>query len=283
LTAFAALATLAPAHAVEELEVELLLEALFQRHGFDFRGYDRGLMRRKLLAVMGQRGLRTLSGLQEQMLHQAGAASAVLRALALAPAPLFADPQHALRARGALGASLRAAAVPRVWLAECGGVGAAWTLAILLQEEGVLARTEMFATLANEDLLADAQAGSIDVAALTGLQEDYARSGGTGVLADYFEVTEGRAALLPELRAHLTWAGYNLVTDASFNEFQAIVCCHALADFGPALRQRVLRLFHESLARFGVLGLGSTLAPEDDIAPCYQALGGQPGWYKRIG
>ncbi|WP_229425096.1 CheR family methyltransferase [Massilia sp. Se16.2.3] len=162
-------------------------------------------------------------------------------------------------------------------------MGEAWTLAIVLHEEGLLARTEIFATVANDELLAEVREASIDAFALPALQEQYAASGGTAALSDYFELKDGRAVLLPRLRSRITWAQYNLVTDASFNEFQAIVCCRALADFGPMLRQRVLRLFFESLSRFGVLATDRELAASDAHAAAYQPLGDAPAWYKRVG
>ncbi|MDB5747605.1 MAG: Chemotaxis protein [Massilia sp.] len=280
MTAFASFAA---SLAVEELEIELLLEAVHQRHGYDFRDYDRQLVRRKLLAAMEARALGTVSALQERVLHEPGAASAVLRALSVVPGALFDDPACARAARAVLGTSLRPVAVPKVWLPECAGIGEAWTLAILLQEEGLLARTEIFATLANDELLAEVRDATIDALDLPALQENYVLSGGSGALADYFELRDGRALLLPRLRARITWAGYNLVTDASFNEFQAIVCCRALADFGPMLRQRVLRLFHESLSRFGVLGIDRELAPGDAHAAAYQPLLGDLPWYRRVG
>jgi len=283
LNAFAGVrAACATDPAVEDLEIDLLLEALLQRHGYDFRGYDRHQLRRKLLAVMGERALDTVSALQASVLHEPGAASHLLRALAVAPATLFDNPECAGQARIALGTSLRPVAVPKVWLAECAGVGEAWSLAILLAEEGLLARTEIFATLANDELLAEVREASIDAADLSALQDNYARSGGSGQLSDYFEVHDGRARLLPRLRARITWAQYNLVTDASFNEFHAIVCRRAMADFGPVLRQRVLRLFHDSLARFGVLGIDRELAASDAHAAAYLPIFGHLAWYKRV-
>jgi chemotaxis protein methyltransferase CheR len=268
--------------AVEELEIELLLEALFQRHGFDFREYERAVVRQKLRAVMEERSLATVSALQERVLHEQGAAAAVLRALAVAPASLFDDPEHALRMRTVLGTHLRGSPLPKVWLAECAGVGEAWSLAILLAEERLYARTEIFATLANEDLLAEVSEASLPVEQLASFQDNYLKSGGSGKLSDYFEVNDGKARLLTRLRSRITWAQYNLVTDASFNEFQAIVCCRALADFGPVLRQRVLRLFHDSLALFGVLGIDRELAPSDAFAASYQPIVPGHPWYKRI-
>lgn len=268
--------------ATEELEVELLLEALYQRFGYDFRDYDRPAVRRKLQHVTQERALATVSALQERVLHEPGAASSVLRALTVAPAALFDTPECARQLRIVLAASLRASAVPKVWLAECAGVGEAWSLAILLAEEHLQARTEIFATVANEELLEEVRDASLDAARLPEFQENYARSGGSGSLPDYFEVKDGRATLLPQLRSRITWAQYSLVTDASFNEFEAIICCRALPDFGPMLRQRVLKLFHESLALFGVLGIDRELAPSDALAASYQPIFPHQPWYKRV-
>ena len=211
--------------ATEDLEIELLLEALFQRFGFDFRGYDRNLLRRKLLALLRQRGLATVSALQEKLLHESGAALAVVRTLAVPSAPLFDRP-----------------------------------------EEKLYARTQVFATLASDELLAELRDATLPAGQLAEFQAQYEESGGTGRLADYFEVSSGEARLLPRLRERITWAQYSLVTDASFNEFHAIVCRQALADFGPLLRQRVLRLFHDSLALFGVMGIDRELGASDAFA-----------------
>jgi chemotaxis protein methyltransferase CheR len=268
--------------AVEELEIELLLEALLQRHGFDFREYERAVVRRKLRAVMEERKLATVSALQERVLHEQGAAAGVLRALAVEPARLFDNPEHARQMRSVLGTCLRGSPLPKVWLAECAGIGEAWSLAILLAEERLYARTEIFATVANEDVLAEIREASLPAEQLAEVQDNYLKSGGSGKVADYFELRDGQATLLERLKSRITWAQYNLVTDASFNEFQAIVCCRALPDFGPVLRQRVLRLFHDSLALFGVLGIERELAPSDAFAASYkQVVPGHP-WYKRI-
>jgi chemotaxis protein methyltransferase CheR len=167
-------------------------------------------------------------------------------------------------------------------VAECAGVGEAWTLAIVLAEEGVLGRLDIHATLANEELVAEMQDTWLPIADLDAARTRHAASGGTTPLAAYFEVRDGHARLLPDLRRRITWSQYSLVTDASFNEFQAILCCGTLSDFGPVLRQRVLRLFHDSLARFGVLCLDRPMAVSDAHACSYQAIEGDRPWYKRV-
>jgi chemotaxis protein methyltransferase CheR len=268
--------------ATEALEIELLLEAVLQRFGFDFRDYDRPALRAKLHAVMQARGLATVSGLQERVLHEAGAAAALLRALSVTPAALFDDPDMARQLRLVLGPALRASAVPKVWLADCAGIGEAWSLAILLSEEAPNAGTEIFATVANEDLLAEVHAATLPAARLEEYHAQYASGGGQGQLQDYFEIHGDAATLLPRLRTSITWAQYNLVTDASFNEFQAIICRRALRDFGPVLRQRVLRLFHDSLSLFGIVGIDREFALSDVLGTRYQQVLPRLPWYKRI-
>jgi chemotaxis protein methyltransferase CheR len=269
--------------ATEDLEIELLLEALYQCYGFDFRAYERLALRRKLHQVLQEWDLNTFSALQERVLHQPGAAAALLRALSVAPGALFDDPELGRQMRIVLAACLRASPVPKVWLAECAGVADAWSLAILLAEEQLHGRTEIYATLANEELLAEIREASLPAASLDEFQRNYRASGGGGKVADYFDVAGDTATLVPQLRSRITWAQYNLVTDASFNEFQAIICRRALPDFGPVLRQRVLRLFHDSLARFGVLGIDRPLEPADVFSANYQAVFPDQPWYKRVG
>ncbi|GAB2844215.1 protein-glutamate O-methyltransferase CheR [Pseudoduganella ginsengisoli] len=266
---------------VEALELELLLEALLQRYGYDFRGHERAALRRKLRAVMQRRGLRTLSQLQDRVLHEPAAASAALRALHVPPATLFDDPDEARQLRQLAGAGLRGAALPRIWLADCAGAEQAWTLAIILAEEGLLEQTEIHATVASDELLAEAQDASIAPESMARYQAAYVRSGGQGELSRFFTASGKRLALAAPLRSHITWAQYNLVTDASFNEFNMIVCRRALPDFGPLLRQRVLHLFHASLAPFGILGLDRAIDATDALTAQYAEMP-QPGWCRRI-
>jgi chemotaxis protein methyltransferase CheR len=162
-------------------------------------------------------------------------------------------------------------------------VGEAWTLAIVLAEEGVMGKLDIHATVANEELVAQHQDARLSVAELEAARQRHLESGGRGDLLSFFEIHDGQARLRADLRRRITWSQYSLVTDASFNEFQAILCRHALADFGPVLRQRVLRLFHDSLARFGVLCLDGQMSVADAYAGTYQAIQGEWPWYKRVG
>jgi chemotaxis protein methyltransferase CheR len=269
--------------AVEELEIDLLLEGVFQRFGYDFRGYQRGPLRSKLHQLMQSGGLKTVSALQERVMHDEAASDAFLRALSVRPAGLFDDPEHCLALRLALGPWLRSCPSPKVWIAECGSVEEAGTLAILLAEEDLYSKTRIFATLANEALLRDARKGSFALDRFSEYQENYRRSGGRHRLADYCVEDNGRMYFRTGVLANVTWAQYNLATDASFNEFELIVCRSALGDFGSALRRRALQLFHESLPLFGMLSVDEKSALEDAaFAGRFKAICAESGLYRRI-
>jgi chemotaxis protein methyltransferase CheR len=289
ISAMPAVASGAPARAgasddsVETLEIELLLEAIVQRFGYDFRDYARGPLRRRLHALMASLDLLTVSRLQERVLRDSAAASALLHQLGQRDSRLFDSPAAYAQLRGAIDLALCGTPLPQVWLADCAGLAEAWSTAILLQEAGMASRAEIFATVPCDDVLAALQTGTIPASEVEASRPYYLNSGGCARLDDYFERRGEHAVLAEPLRSRITWAQHSLVTDASFNEFQLIVCRHALADFNPRLRRRALRLFNDSLARFGVLGLDRPIDAETGLAGLYQPL--QPGvfWYRRLG
>lgn len=267
---------------VEELELELLLEALVQRFGFDFRSHDRAALKRKLFALLQRRGLRTLSQLQDRVLHDMATSAALLRALSVPPASMFDDPLEAMALLAVAEQCLPGAPLPKVWLADCAGAEQAWTVAVLLAERQLLWRTEIYATVSSDALLEEALTATIAPERMAACQQRYQQAGGCGRLADYFQPEGGALVPLPQLRSRITWAQYNLVTDASFNEFQLIVCRRALPDFGPLLRHRVLQLFDDSLAMLGVLGIDRELDDKEALARRYQQVVAREPWYKRI-
>jgi chemotaxis protein methyltransferase CheR len=272
------------AHSVEDLEIDLLLEGVFQRFGHDFRGYRRVPLRQKLHGLMQSGGLKTVSGLQERVMHEESAADALLRALGARPAGLFDDPEHILALRKHLGPWMRSCPSPKVWIAECASAEEACTLAILLAEEEVYRKTRIFATVANETVLKEARRGGFAPDRLSEYEENYRRSGGRRTLADYCVEDNGRMFFLPELLRNITWAQYNLATDASFNEFELIVCRRTLPEFGPALRRRALHLFHESLSRFGMLSIDEKSELDDSpFAAHFKTVCAESGLYRRTG
>ena len=130
-------------------------------------------------------------------------------------------------------------------------------MAILLDEEGLLNKSLLYATDINTQALQVARYGTYSASQLEKYQHNYADAGGKQTLRHYFEFDGKKARVAQSLRDHVVFTEHNLVTDASFNEFNVILCRNVLIYFTPPLRNRVHALLHASLARLGLLALGS--------------------------
>lgn len=275
--------TAADVQTLEDVEIDLLLEGVFRHFGHDFRGYRRELLRERLRALMQDAGLPTISALQERILHDRTARNGLLRALSSRRSGLFDDAEYFHALRTVVVPLLRSCPSPRIWIAECLSAEAVCSLAILLAEEHLYDRTQIFATAANETVLQEAKQGAFELDRLPRYAENYRRSGGKAQLADYVGRSDGRGMFSEQIRDNVTWAQYNLATDASFNEFQLIVCRHALSDFGASLQRRALQLFHDSMPLFGILSVGeNTAIAGPPFVICYKTLSEQHGLYRRV-
>ncbi|UUZ51870.1 chemotaxis protein [Massilia sp. B-10] len=256
--------------ATEELETDLLLEALYQRFGFDFRAYERAALKSKLHALMQARQLATVSQLQDRMLHDPQTGAALLRALSVQPSSAVRRPAAGTPA--AQGARLLPARLGRAQ----GVAGRMRGRAGSMDARDPAGRRT--AARAHRDICHRRQRRN---AGRRRRRQHRPRLPGrvSGKLPQerrqrqpgrFLRRQGKRAVLQPQLRSRITWAQYNLVTDASFNEFQLILCRKALADFGPVLRQHTLQLFHDSLSLFGVLGLDREMDDGDLLRGSYQ-------------
>lgn len=268
---------------VEDLETDLLLEGVFRRFGHDFRGYRRPVLQHKLQVVMQQLGVKTVSGLQERVMHEARAAESLLRELSAHPAGLLEDAGYLRALREAVVPLLRSCPSPRIWIAECLHAEDACVLSAMLDEEQLLDRTQIFATVENESLLHEASGGRLAFEHLARYAENYRESGGKIDLREYCSKENGYAVFSDRLRANITWEQYSLATNASFNEFQLIICRHALGEFGTVLRNRALRLFYDSMPLYGILSLDPDASLEaTPFISRYKAIAPEQGLYRRI-
>ena len=240
----------------ERLEIELLLEAIQRRYGYDFRGYALASLRRRLWHRIQGEGLRTLSGLQERILHDPSCMDRLLRDLSINVTEMFRDPSFHRALRTHVFPLLRTYPFIRVWNAGCSTGEEIYSVAIALHEEGLLERARIYATDIDEAALQRARSGAFALERMQRYTENYLRSGGSESFSRYYS-TDGEVARFdPALVAGTVFAQHNLVTDGSFNEFQLIVCRNVLIYFGADLQEKVLALFGSSLTRLGVLALG---------------------------
>jgi chemotaxis protein methyltransferase CheR len=241
---------------LERLELELLLEAIHQRYGFDFRGYARASLRRRLWRRADLEGLRSLSGLQERILHDPKSMERLLADLSINVTAMFRDPSFYVALRERVLPLLRTNPFNRIWVAGCSTGEEVVSIAITLHEQGMLERARIYATDMDAEVLARARAGAFPLEKLQEYTRNYLEAGGAEAFSAYYTATGDQAVFDPELLRDVVFAQHNLATDGSFNEFDLVVCRNVLIYFGRDLQDRVLVLFDQSLSRRGVLGLG---------------------------
>lgn len=267
---------------VESLEVGLLLEAIFRCFGNDFRHHNKNFIRHKLRGFMETHSIPTLSALQEKVLHDSNFVEPLLCALDERSVQLFDHPEQLLKIRKTLIPWLRSCPAPKIWVAECVSAEDVFGLVIVLMEEGLHHKTQLYVTGPNANLLSEARLGIFPANLFAQYEENYYQSGGVNSLADYCTRIEDTYVFNPELRNNIAWVQYNLGTDASLNEFEAIVCCGGLAGFTLHLRHRAIRIFYESQPAFGVLAiLGDDSLEITPFISRYKVISEKYGLYQR--
>jgi len=239
------------------LEIRLLLEAIFDRYHYDFREYAQASLKRRLAQACDRLAVATLSGLQERVLHEPEAFATLLQYLTVQVSDMFRDPEFFLAIRRQVVPLLATYPSVKIWCAGCSTGEEAYSLAILLHEEGLLDRSIIYATDINAQALREASAGVYPLERLRGFTENHRRSGGATSLPDYYHASGSSAILDSALRRKITFSDHSLATDHVFSEVHLVTCRNVLIYFDHTLQTRALRLFAEALIPRGFLGLGS--------------------------
>jgi chemotaxis protein methyltransferase CheR len=243
--------------ALEALEIDLLLEGIFRQHGFDFRGYARSSLRRRVRTAVAAEGVATVLALLDRALRDPGCLERLLLSLSVHVSAMFRDPRFFLAFRRKAVPLLRTYPFIRIWQAGCSMGEEVYSLAILLQEEGLYNRCRIYATDMNELVLKRAREGIYPLEMMQKYSANYHAAGGTGSLSDYYTAAYDSVILRPSLREQVVFSQHNLVSDGAFNEFNVILCRNVMIYFTRPLQERVYGLFSRSFAKFGLLGLGS--------------------------
>jgi chemotaxis protein methyltransferase CheR len=240
----------------ESVEVDLLLEAVFRRYGFDFRDYARASVKRRIWKRAHAENVRTISGLQERVLHDTACMERLLLDLSVHVTDMFRDPGFFLAFRRKVVPVLRTYPFIRIWNAGCSSGEEVYSVAILMQEEGLYDRCRIYATDMNEAVLHKAKEGILPLKSMQQHTGNYQKAGGKKSFSEYYTAKYDNAILRPSLRENVVFSQHNLVTDGSFNEFNVVLCRNVMIYFGKELQARVHGLLHESLCTFGYLGVG---------------------------
>jgi chemotaxis protein methyltransferase CheR len=240
-----------------DIETQLLLDALYLKYHYDFRGYALASLKRRLARAVEHFGCDTVSRLQDRVLHDPAAFPVLLDFLTLPVSEMFRDPSYFRSLREQVVPLLRTYPSLKVWVAGCSTGEEVYSLAILLKEEGLLARTLIYATDINPHRLQEAESGVYAIDRIPGFTENHRKSGARSSLSDHYTAAYDRAIVDKSFRRHIVFSDHSLATDSVFAEVQLVSCRNVLIYFNRPLQDRALGLFRDALCRKGFLGIGS--------------------------
>ena len=268
---------------VERIELDCLLEAVYRRYGWDFREYSPASLRRRVWRRIRDERLDSVSALQERILRDRAVMERLLLDLSINVTAMYRDPSFYRALREQVVPMLRTYPFTRIWNAGCATGEEVYSLAIMLEEEGVYDRTRIYATDLNEGVLERAREGVFPLAKMKEYTHNYIRSGGTRSFSDYYISAYDAAAFDRSLSRNVVYAQHNLASDESFNEFHLIVCRNVMIYFDRSLQSRVHELFHSSLVRLGILALGHRESIRfSPLEHCYEELDRQERLYRKV-
>ena len=268
---------------IERIEIALLMEGIYRHYGFDFRSYAYSSIRRRIWKRIEAESLASISALQELILHDRQAMERLLHDLSVNVTTMFRDPEFYVAFREKVIPHLRTFPFVRIWHAGCATGEEAYSMAILLQEEGLFDRSRIYATDMNEIVLKKAKEGIFPLERMQEYTQNYLRAGGTQSFSKYYTARYDGALLSRHLLKNIVFSQHNLVTDRSFAEFHVILCRNVLIYFDRTLQGIVHELLFNSLATFGVLALGSKeslkFSPNE---PCYEVVDLSAKLYRKV-
>ncbi len=241
---------------LEKIEVSLFLQALYQRHGYDFRHYAQASVRRRVRRLMIKKGVMQVSQLIPLLIHDEAFAQEAIYEFSITVTEMFRDPIFYQSLREKIVSYLQTFPFIKVWHAGCATGEEVYSLAILLQEEGLYDRATIFATDFNDNALKKAQEGIYPLKEMRQYTTNYQRAGGRKSFADYYHAQYDLARLDQSLKRNITFANHNLVTDGVFSEVHLVFCRNVLIYFDRTLQNHVLQLMTDSLSLGGFLCLG---------------------------
>jgi chemotaxis protein methyltransferase CheR len=242
--------------AAADPELRRLLDGIYRVYHYDFRSYAEASLLRRMTAALGHFKLPTIAQLADRVLAEPSAFTELLKFLTVQVSDMFRDPIYFKALREVVVPYLHTYASLKIWVAGCATGEEAYSIAIMLAEEGLLARSLIYATDISPDSLRVAQAGVYATDRLPKFSENHRLGGGKTSLSDYYSAAYGNAVFDRSLKKTIVFSDHSLATDSAFAEVQLASCRNVLIYFERALQERAIGVLHESICRKGFLGLG---------------------------
>jgi chemotaxis protein methyltransferase CheR len=241
----------------QNIELQLLLQAIYLKYGYDFRHYAKASLKRRIQQRLEKDNLPNISAMQHALLNDLAFFETLLLDLSINVTEMFRDPSFYKAIRKKVVPILRTYPYLKIWHAGCSTGEEVYSMAILLKEEGLYERTQFYATDMNEVVLKQAKDGIFPISKLKQYTTNYQKAGGQESFSNYYTAHYDYVVIDKSLKKNILFSDHNLATDGVFGEMHLIMCRNVLIYFDRDLQDHVFNLFFDSLCDGGLLCLGA--------------------------
>jgi chemotaxis protein methyltransferase CheR len=239
-----------------EDEIQHLLDIINEQTSYDFRNYSSTMVKRRIIRRMRMDQYRDISVFIDHITTNHVIMNRLISDFCIHVTEMFRNPEIYRLIRSNVIPELTTLPFVRIWIAGCSTGEEAYSLAILLQEEGILDQCRIYATDIKISVLQEARRGIISSKKYEQYAQNYVASDGRTVLKDFGQFKDGNLNLHDSLLDKITFAPHNLAMDGPFHQFDMIFCRNVMIYFNQKLKDSVHELLFQSLKPGGYLTLG---------------------------
>jgi two-component system, chemotaxis family, CheB/CheR fusion protein len=236
-------------------DLDSLLDFVHSSRGFDFTGYKRPSLTRRIDRRLAAVGAHTYDEYRSYLERHAGEYEQLFNTILINVTSFFRDPEAWEYVAGEVLPAIVAAQhgdAIRVWSTGCATGEEAFTLTMLLAEmlgeKNLADRLKVYATDIDDDALAQARHATFSTKQVEPVPKEY--------LEKYFDRQNGDYVFRPEIRRAVIFGRHDLIVDPPISRISLILARNTLMYFTPETQSRVLRNFHFALREDGYLFLG---------------------------
>ncbi|AYL99447.1 protein-glutamate O-methyltransferase CheR [Mucilaginibacter celer] len=268
---------------ISQAQVFELIDIIKKVHGFDFAGYTKASLKRRLIRIMLLNKFEFYD-LKHVLINDAAFFQGFLEEITVNVTEMFRDPAFYKAVNTQVVPYLSTYQHAKIWSAGCSTGEEVYSMAILMKEAGLGKKSFIYGTDINTEVLREARKGIYSLRNIKSYAENYQYTGLKGSITDHFTILYDAASVHNELKQNTLFSVHNLISDNVFNEFQMISCRNVFIYFETFLQERILELFYKSLCPLGYLCLGSKETIRSDAFKTkFKVINQKENIYQKVG
>ena len=266
----------------EENFINILLDMIFEKYGYDFRLYQLSMVQRRINIFKVKYGVTKLKDVIEIILFDRKMFREFFAEISINVTELFRNPMFFLNTKSFLDENFKKVYNMKIWSAGCSSGEEVYSIAILLKKNNMLKKSIIYATDFNKVVLSEARNGFLSYSSYNVAKQNYKLIDSEDNLDKYIVKNRNFIKIKQEIQDKILFFEHNLAIDSSFNEFDIIVCKNVIIYFTYELQKKVFELFYNSLKFGGFLIIGESEQLHEDFRDKFESYSVEYKVFKKV-